>query len=67
MSIQNRVKNVSYDYDGAPYINAQRSAQLRAEIDAIIDRQVDNWYETVCPTPRILKASQSTPLTTSVT
>lgn len=47
MSIQNRVKHVGYDHDGAPYINAQRSAQIRAEIDAIIDRQVDNWYDTV--------------------
>lgn len=42
----NRVKRVGYEHH-VPYISAQRSVQLRAEIDGIIDRQIESWYETV--------------------
>lgn len=46
MSNLNRVKHAGYEHP-TPYINAQRSVQLRAEIDGIIDLQIANWYETV--------------------
>ncbi|WP_114809668.1 hypothetical protein [Paraburkholderia kururiensis] len=42
----NRVKNVGYE-SRFPFINAARSAALRSEIDALIDRQIEQWYETV--------------------
>lgn len=42
----NRVKNVGYE-NRTPYINAQRSVELRAKVDAIIDGQVQEWYATV--------------------
>lgn len=42
----NRVKNVGYE-NRLPFINAARSAALRSEIDALIDRQIEQWYETV--------------------
>lgn len=42
----NRVKNVGYE-NRAPFINAARSAALRSEIDELIDRQIEQWYETV--------------------
>lgn len=42
----NRVKNVGFA-NRIPYINSKRSSDLRLEIDAIIDAQVERWYETV--------------------
>lgn len=42
----NRVKNVGYG-DRTPFLNAAASVTLRAEIDRLIDRQVEQWYETV--------------------
>ncbi|WP_447794604.1 MULTISPECIES: hypothetical protein [Pseudomonas] len=42
----NRVKNVGYG-DRTPFLNAAASVNLREEIDQIIDRQVEQWYETV--------------------
>jgi hypothetical protein len=42
----NRVKNVGLE-NRQPFLNAAASTQLRAEIDAIIDRQIENWYATV--------------------
>ncbi|WP_223517743.1 hypothetical protein [Pseudomonas sp. GL-B-19] len=42
----NRVKNVGYG-DRTPFLNAAGSVNLRAEIDKIIDGQVEQWYETV--------------------
>lgn len=44
--MSNRVKNAGLE-NRTPFLNAVASAQLRAEIDAIIDRQIDTWYETV--------------------
>jgi pyrroloquinoline quinone (PQQ) biosynthesis protein C len=44
--MSNRVKHVGLE-NRIPFINAARSAQLRAEIDTIIDGQIDKWYETV--------------------
>ncbi|AXE95980.1 hypothetical protein ACTJLC_29705 [Paraburkholderia sp. 22099] len=44
--MSNRVKNVGLK-DRIPFINAERSLQLRKQIDAIIDGQIENWYETV--------------------
>jgi hypothetical protein len=44
--MQNRVRNVGYETH-VPFVNAARSAELRSEIDSIIDRQIDHWYETV--------------------
>ncbi|MGN6314976.1 hypothetical protein [Trinickia sp.] len=42
----NRVKNAGLG-NRTPYLNAQRSLEVRSEIDSIIDAQIDNWYETV--------------------
>lgn len=42
----NRVKNVGYG-DRTPFLNAAASVTLRAEIDRLIDRQVEQWYATV--------------------
>jgi len=42
----NRVKNVGYG-DTTPFLNAAGSVNLRAEIDKIIDLQVEQWYATV--------------------
>jgi hypothetical protein len=42
----NRVKNVGYG-NRTPLLNAAASVNLRAEIDQIIDLQVEQWYETV--------------------
>jgi hypothetical protein len=44
--MSNRVKNVGYE-NRQPYLNAAASVELRSQIDAIIDRQIDQWYETV--------------------
>ncbi|KWK50998.1 hypothetical protein WT81_26490 [Burkholderia stagnalis] len=44
--MSNRVKNVGLEHR-IPFLNAAASAQLRGEIDALIDRQIDTWYETV--------------------
>ncbi|RQS07947.1 hypothetical protein DIE07_19415 [Burkholderia sp. Bp9002] len=44
--MSNRVKNAGLTHR-IPFINSQRSLELRKEIDAIIDVQIDNWYETV--------------------
>jgi hypothetical protein len=44
--VNNRVKLVGLE-DRAPYLGAQASEQLRAEIDTLIDRQIDQWYQTV--------------------
>ncbi|RKP46041.1 hypothetical protein [Trinickia fusca] len=44
--MSNRVKNAGLE-NRTPFLNAAASAQLRAEIDALIDRQIDTWYETV--------------------
>lgn len=44
--MNNRVKNVGYG-NRVPFLNANESRALRHEIDAIIDRQVDDWYTTV--------------------
>ncbi|NEB00237.1 iron-containing redox enzyme family protein [Streptomyces sp. SID13726] len=45
-SLANRVINVGYD-NRRPFLNAAASAELRAEIDVQIDRQIADWYETV--------------------
>ena len=42
----NRVKHVGLEHR-APFLNAAGSEKLRAEIDSLIDRQIDHWYETV--------------------
>ncbi|SKC86076.1 hypothetical protein SAMN05445504_4676 [Burkholderia sp. CF099] len=42
----NRVKHVGLEHR-TPLLSASESEKLRAEIDSIIDRQIDNWYETV--------------------
>lgn len=42
----NRVINVGYG-NRTPFLNAAASVGLRAEIDALIDKQVEQWYETV--------------------
>lgn len=42
----NRVKNVGYG-DTTPFLSAAGSAGLRAEIDKIIDGQVEQWFATV--------------------
>jgi hypothetical protein len=44
--MRNRVKNVGYD-NSAPYLSATAAQSLRSQIDGIIDRQVESWYETV--------------------
>jgi hypothetical protein len=44
--MNNRVRNVGYE-NRTPYISAQRSAELRAQIDSVIDRQIEDWYQTV--------------------
>lgn len=44
--MKNRVKHCGLE-DRHPFLNAAGSAQLRAEIDAIIDRQIEQWYNTV--------------------
>lgn len=44
--MKNRVKNVGYE-NRVPFVNAARSAELRADIDSIIDGQIDQWYKTV--------------------
>ena len=44
--MSNRVKNAGLG-NRIPFLNAQRSLELRKEIDSIIDAQIDNWYETV--------------------
>ncbi len=44
--MSNRVKNVGYG-NRTPFLNAAASVALRAEIDKIIDRQVEQWYATV--------------------
>jgi hypothetical protein len=44
--VANRVKNVGLE-NRTPYLSAKASQDLRAEMDAMIDRQIDNWYQTV--------------------
>jgi hypothetical protein len=44
--MKNRVKNVGLE-NRQPFLNAMASNQLRAEIDAIIDHQIESWYATV--------------------
>ncbi|MGW1837900.1 hypothetical protein [Streptomyces sp. BBFR2] len=44
--MSNRVINVGYD-NRRPFLSASASAELRAEIDVLLDRQVEEWYETV--------------------
>jgi hypothetical protein len=44
--VVNRVKNVGLEHR-TPYLNAAASELLRTEIDGIIDRQIEHWYETV--------------------
>lgn len=44
--MSNRVKNVGYG-NRTPFLNAAGSVALRAEIDKIIDHQVEDWYATV--------------------
>ncbi|MEQ5840645.1 hypothetical protein N0A02_14560 [Paraburkholderia acidicola] len=44
--MSNRVKNVGLEHR-IPVLNAAASAKLRGEIDALIDHQIDTWYETV--------------------
>ncbi|HVK93823.1 MAG TPA: iron-containing redox enzyme family protein [Noviherbaspirillum sp.] len=44
--MKNRVKHCGLEHRH-PFLNAAGSAQLRAEIDAIIDRQIEQWYDTV--------------------
>ena len=46
MNMKNRVKHCGLE-NRQPFLNAAGSAQLRSEIDAIIDGQIDKWYETV--------------------
>lgn len=42
----NRVKNVGFG-QRIPYLNVQKSEELRSEVDTIIDAQIDDWYESV--------------------
>lgn len=42
----NRVKNVGLE-NRVPFLSAKASQDLRTEIDALIDKQIENWYETV--------------------
>lgn len=42
----NRVRNVGFE-DRVPFLGAKASQDLRAEIDSLIDKQIENWYETV--------------------
>ena len=42
----NRVKHVGFE-NRIPYLSAKASEQLRSEVDTIIDRQIERWYETV--------------------
>ncbi|WP_116136708.1 hypothetical protein [Trinickia diaoshuihuensis] len=44
--MSNRVKNAGLE-NRTPFLNAAASAALRGEIDALIDRQIDTWYDTV--------------------
>ncbi|MCA8276353.1 MULTISPECIES: hypothetical protein [Burkholderia] len=44
--MSNRVKNAGLEHR-TPFLNAAAAAQLRSEIDALIDRQIDTWYDTV--------------------
>lgn len=44
--MSNRVKNVGYG-DRTPFLNGAASVALRADIDRIIDRQIEQWYATV--------------------
>jgi hypothetical protein len=44
--VVNRVKNVGLE-NKTPYLTAAASESLRKEIDGIIDRQIEHWYETV--------------------
>jgi len=44
--MSNRVKNVGFG-NRIPFLNSQDSVKLRGEIDSIIDKQIDHWYETV--------------------
>ncbi|PMS23199.1 hypothetical protein C0Z18_03090 [Trinickia dabaoshanensis] len=44
--MSNRVKNAGLE-NRTPFLNAVASAALRGEVDALIDRQIDTWYETV--------------------
>jgi hypothetical protein len=42
----NRVKNVGLE-DRTPFLNAKASEELRAEVDASLDRQIEHWYQNV--------------------
>ncbi|MFJ3372929.1 hypothetical protein [Pseudomonas sp. NPDC086251] len=42
----NRVKNVGYG-NRLPFLSASESVTLRAEIDQLIDHQIEQWYATV--------------------
>lgn len=44
--MSNRVKHVGLERR-TPYLSAAASVNLRVEIDSLIDRQIDHWYETV--------------------
>ena len=44
--MSNRVKNVGLE-NRVPFLGAAASEQLRKEIDSLIDRQIDHWYESV--------------------
>ncbi|NML33059.1 hypothetical protein [Paraburkholderia antibiotica] len=44
--MMNRVKHVGLE-NRAPFLSAVASEKLRAEIDSLIDRQIEQWYETV--------------------
>lgn len=44
--MKNRVKHCGLEHR-QPFLSAAESVRLRAEIDAIIDRQIEQWYDTV--------------------
>jgi hypothetical protein len=44
--VVNRVKNVGFEHR-TPFLSAAASEKLRSEIDALIDHQIEHWYETV--------------------
>jgi hypothetical protein len=44
--VTNRVRHVGFE-NRVPFLGAKASQQLRAKVDSILDRQIEQWYETV--------------------
>jgi hypothetical protein len=50
LDMKNRVKNVGLE-NRQPFLNSAVSAKLRADIDAVIDHQIENWYDRTVRRP----------------